>query len=106
MPLNAMQDRLCAENATDFSDLSAIILNCTLKREPERSHTGLLLSVPEEIMRRNGVAVATNLNGSPSNRRMNSRKVFDPPKPRSTSASSRLAALNSDRSILPSRTLS
>ncbi|MBA3324034.1 MAG: flavodoxin family protein [Rhodobacteraceae bacterium] len=57
MPLNAMQERLCAENTTDFSDLSAVILNCTLKREPEPSHTGLLLSVPEEIMRRNGVAV-------------------------------------------------
>jgi multimeric flavodoxin WrbA len=57
MALNDLQSALCEENRTDFSDLSAVVINCTLKRLEETSHTGLLLSVPEEIMRRNGVAV-------------------------------------------------
>jgi multimeric flavodoxin WrbA len=57
MALNDLQSALCEENRTDFSDLSAVVINCTLKRPEETSHTGLLLSVPEEIMRRNGVAV-------------------------------------------------
>jgi multimeric flavodoxin WrbA len=59
MPLNATQEKLCSENTTDFSDLSAIIFNCTLKREPAPSHTALLLSAPAEIMAKNGVAVET-----------------------------------------------
>jgi multimeric flavodoxin WrbA len=57
MALNERQAALCASNTTDFSDLSALIVNCTLKRPEEASHTALLLSVPEEIMRRSGVAV-------------------------------------------------
>ncbi len=57
MTLNEKQAALCASNSTDFSGLSAIILNCTLKRPDTVSHTGKLLSVPAEIMRRNGVAV-------------------------------------------------
>ena len=52
MTLNERQEALCAANTTDFSDLRALILNCTLKRPEERSHTALLLSVPEEIMRK------------------------------------------------------
>jgi multimeric flavodoxin WrbA len=57
MALNEQQAALCTSNTTDFSDLTALIVNCTLKRPEEPSHTALLLSVPEEIMRRNGVAV-------------------------------------------------
>ena len=57
MTLNEKQAALCASNSTDFSGLSAVILNCTLKRPETASHTGKLLSVPAEIMRRNGVAV-------------------------------------------------
>jgi len=57
MRLNDKQEALCSANTTDFSDLGAVILNCTLKRPEERSHTDLLLSVPAEIMRRSGVAV-------------------------------------------------
>jgi hypothetical protein len=53
-----------------------------------------------------GVAVATKRYGTLSNSRMNSRKVLVPPKPRSTLASSRLAAPNSAGSSLPSRTVS
>lgn len=45
------------EQQQDFSGLSAVILSCTLKRPDTPSHTGKLLSVPAEIMRRNGVTV-------------------------------------------------
>ena len=57
MKLTPQQEMLCSENTTDFSDLKAVTVNCSLKRKPEDSHTGLLLSVAEEIMRKNGVAV-------------------------------------------------
>ncbi len=57
MPLNAQQEQLCAENTTDFSDLTAVTVNCSLKREPNDSHTRLLLSVAEDIMRKSGVGV-------------------------------------------------
>ena len=30
------QEQLCDESRWDFSDLSAVYLNCTLKRSPER----------------------------------------------------------------------
>jgi len=46
MTLSDKQAALCANNRTDFSGLSAIILNCTLKRPDTESHTGKLLSVP------------------------------------------------------------
>lgn len=45
------------EQQPDFTRLSAVILNCTLKRADTESHTGKLLSVPAEIMRWNRVAV-------------------------------------------------
>lgn len=57
MTLNDKQEALCAKAPADFSDLSAVILNCTLKRADTPSHTARLLSVPAEIMRRNGIAV-------------------------------------------------
>ena len=41
----------------DFSDLSAMFINCTLKRSPERSHTAGLMEVSAEIMRKQGVSV-------------------------------------------------
>ena len=59
MALNEKQAALCEANRTDFSDLRALILNCTLKRPEESSHTARLLSVPEEIMRRSGISVET-----------------------------------------------
>jgi hypothetical protein len=34
-----MQERLSAGSRWDFSDLSAVYINCTLKRSPESSHT-------------------------------------------------------------------
>lgn len=42
---------------TDFSDLKAVILNCTLKKSPEKSHTELLIRASQQIMEKQGVAV-------------------------------------------------
>ena len=44
---------------TSFADLSALFLNCTLKRSPERSHTQGLIDISSAIMRTHGVSVAT-----------------------------------------------
>ena len=41
----------------DFTDLSAIFFNCTLKRSPEPSHTQLLMDKSIGIMRDHGVTV-------------------------------------------------
>jgi len=41
----------------DFSDLSAIYINCTLKRSPEISNTAGLMAVSIAIMRKHGVQV-------------------------------------------------
>ena len=43
----------------DFSDLSALFINCTLKRSPEVSNTQGLAEIAIGIMRRQGVAVET-----------------------------------------------
>jgi multimeric flavodoxin WrbA len=40
----------------DFSGLSALFLNCTLKRSPELSHTEGLIQISRRIMEENGVA--------------------------------------------------
>ena len=58
--LNAQQEKLCAENTTHFSDLSAVVINCTLKRSPEVSHTEGLIAVSRAIMEKNGVSVQDN----------------------------------------------
>lgn len=57
MTLSKQQSDLCDQNTTDFSDLTAVAFNTSLKKEAEESHTRLLLSVVEEIMSRNGVKV-------------------------------------------------
>lgn len=57
MPLNEKQTLLCENNQTDFSDLTAIVFNCTLKKQADKSHTRLLLSVAEKILEKNGVGV-------------------------------------------------
>ncbi len=41
----------------EFADLSALFINCTLKKSPERSHTQGLMDVSAEIMRKQGVSV-------------------------------------------------
>lgn len=42
-----------------YDDLSALFLNCSLKRTPEMSHTQLLMDVARSIMETNGVATTT-----------------------------------------------
>lgn len=46
-----------AESRWDFSDLTALFINCTLKLSPQTSHTDGLMAISIEIMRRNGVSV-------------------------------------------------
>ncbi len=53
--LDETQQKLCDENETDFSDLKALILNCTLKPSPQGSHTDKLLGTMEYIFEKNGV---------------------------------------------------
>jgi multimeric flavodoxin WrbA len=55
--LNDVQMEMIESSATDYSDLKALFINCTLKRSPEQSHTQGLMDLSEEIMRRNGVEV-------------------------------------------------
>lgn len=57
MALNEKQQRLCEENTTDFSDLKALFLNCTLKKSPTLSHTEGLMKVSKAIMETNRVTV-------------------------------------------------
>jgi multimeric flavodoxin WrbA len=42
---------------TDFSDLSALYINCTLKRSPDTSNTQGLMDLSIGVMERNGVSV-------------------------------------------------
>lgn len=44
------------DQSRDFSDLSAIFLNCTLKKSPDMSHTDGLIAISQGIMDKNGVA--------------------------------------------------
>ena len=50
---------MTAEPVTDvdYSDLSAVFVNCTLKRSPEVSNTEGLAAISIDIMRKQGVAV-------------------------------------------------
>ncbi len=55
--LDTIQEQLCSDDQTDFSGLKALIINCTLKRSPEPSHTDKLLDMVKGIMTRNHVGV-------------------------------------------------
>ncbi len=57
MVLNKKQLEDCSTNKTDFSDLKALFLNCTLKRSPELSHTEGLIKISRTIMEKNKVSV-------------------------------------------------
>ena len=57
MTLSEKQESLCSENTTDFSDLKAIFLNCTLKKSPEMSHTQGLIDISKSILEKNKVTV-------------------------------------------------
>src|SRR5437899_11155891 len=52
-----MQEQLCEQSRWDFSDLSAVYINCTLKRSPELSNTEGLAARSILIMQRSGVSV-------------------------------------------------
>ena len=58
MELTEKQKELCEQSQWDFTDLSAVFLNCTLKRSPEMSHTRGLIDIAATIMEKNGVGVA------------------------------------------------
>jgi len=55
--LTAQHEQLAAESKWDFSDLSALFINCTLKRSPEVSNTRGLADLAVAIMERNGISV-------------------------------------------------
>jgi multimeric flavodoxin WrbA len=55
--LNERQKQECEESKTDFSNLKATFVNCTLKKSPEESHTEGLMSVSRAIMEMNRVTV-------------------------------------------------
>jgi multimeric flavodoxin WrbA len=44
-----------AKNNYDYSSLSAIFFNCTLKKSPQKSHTDLLIDISNQIMQKQGV---------------------------------------------------
>lgn len=55
--LNELQEKLCSDSRWDFSNLSALFLNCTLKRSPEVSHTEGLINISRAIMEKNNIKV-------------------------------------------------
>ena len=55
--LSRQQLEWCDSHDWDFSSLSAVFLNCTLKRSPEVSHTQGLIDIAGAIMEKNRVAV-------------------------------------------------
>ncbi|MDX1594269.1 MAG: flavodoxin family protein [Gammaproteobacteria bacterium] len=57
MALTPEQIETCESSPDDFSGLSALFLNCTLKRSPELSHTSGLIDIATAIMEKNGVSV-------------------------------------------------
>ena len=57
MSLTDFQRELCETGEHDFGGLRALVVNCTLKPSPERSHTQGLIDVCVAIMEANGVAV-------------------------------------------------
>ena len=59
MALNPKQQQQCENAPTSYEDLSALFINCTLKRSPETSHTDGLMDVSRQIMRANAVNVET-----------------------------------------------
>jgi len=57
MSLTERQQALCDDSPHDYSDLSALFLNCTLKPSPQTSHTRTLIDVSAAIMEENDVDV-------------------------------------------------
>lgn len=59
MTLSEKQREYCELSTWDFSDLSAVFLNCTLKKSPQVSNTAGLMDVAGAIMEANDVTVET-----------------------------------------------
>ncbi|MFP4458952.1 MAG: flavodoxin family protein [Candidatus Zixiibacteriota bacterium] len=57
MKLSKKQIELCEESRWDFSDLKAVVINCTLKKSPRQSHTRGLIDVSRAIMEKNNIDV-------------------------------------------------
>lgn len=57
MTLSERQRALCDQSKWDFTGLSALFLNCTLKPTPQLSHTEGLLEVSKATMEANGITV-------------------------------------------------
>jgi multimeric flavodoxin WrbA len=57
--LSSMQEEMSTQTLWDFSNLSALYINTTLKKSPEKSHTQGLMDISAEIMRRQRVEVET-----------------------------------------------
>ena len=57
MELTDYQRELCSSSQWDFSDISVLIINCTLKKSPRISHTRGLIDVSKAIMKKNKVSV-------------------------------------------------
>ncbi|MGR4001028.1 MAG: NAD(P)H-dependent oxidoreductase [Alphaproteobacteria bacterium] len=55
MKLSQKQKEMCEQSKWDFSHLSALFINCTLKRSPEQSHTEGLMLLAKTIMDQNKV---------------------------------------------------
>ncbi len=55
--LSTQQKKWVEQSPSDYSDLRALFLNCTLKKSPERSHTQGLIDMSKAIMEGLGVAV-------------------------------------------------
>jgi len=55
--LSDRQKSLCESSSVDYSDLKAVVVNCSLKREAAESHTAIVLSAVEEIFENNGMTV-------------------------------------------------
>ena len=45
------------DTTTSYADLRALVINCTLKRSPERSRTQGLIDLSRGVMERQGVHV-------------------------------------------------
>ena len=57
--LNDRQQEMRDTSRRDFSDLSALVINCTLKKSPELSHTQGLVDMLSAIMEAGGVRVGS-----------------------------------------------
>lgn len=57
--LSPMQEALCTQSTWDFTNLSALFVNTSLKPGSEISNTQGLMDISAEIMRRQGVTVST-----------------------------------------------